>query len=95
MRVRYTVLLDTGYMFIADIVPLGAIMRSNKKADGNEEGRDLTEEILDTAIRRQLTHRLHESYTVLNEIVVDRGPNASMDTIISSQFRGVLMVSTK
>lgn len=54
-------------------------MRSNKKADEDEEERDLTEEILDIAAHRQLTHRLHESYTVLNEIVVDRGPNASMD----------------
>lgn len=59
-------------------------MRSNPKPDSKEDDdkeRDLTEEILDIAANRQLTHHLHESYTVLNEIVVDRGPNASMNTI--------------
>lgn len=84
------------YAFIADMMePLGVIMRSNKKADGNEDERDLTEEILDIAAHRQLTHRPHESYTVLNEIVVDRGPNASMGIIPTSQSRDMLIVSMK
>lgn len=56
-------------------------MRSNPKPGEIDEERDLTKEILDDACHRQLTHRLHESYTVLNEIVVDRGPNASMNPV--------------
>lgn len=80
--------------FIADMVePSGVIMRSNKKADGKEEERDLTEEILDTAIHRKLTHRPYESYTVLNEIVVDRGPNASMDIPLTPNPETCLLFS--
>lgn len=82
------------FAFIADTVePSGVIMRSNKKADGSEEERNLTEEILDVAVHRQFTHRPHESYTVLNEIVVDRGPNPSMYTTPTSQLGYMLTVS--
>lgn len=68
-------------------------MRTNQKTGGSEEGRNLTKEILDVAVHRQLTHRLHESYTVLNEIVVDRGPNPSIDTTSTAQLRDILTVS--
>jgi hypothetical protein len=53
-------------------------MRCIDKAGVENKDRDITAEILDRAVNRQLTHRLDVVYTVLNEIVVDRGPNASM-----------------
>lgn len=57
---------------------VGAIMRCIDKAGVENKDRDITAEILDRAVNRQLTHRFDVAYTVLNEIVVDRGPNASM-----------------
>ncbi|KAH8149599.1 uncharacterized protein LAJ45_06229 [Morchella importuna] len=56
----------------------GAIMRCIDKAGVENKDRDITAEILDRAVNRQLTHRFDVAYTVLNEIVVDRGPNATM-----------------
>lgn len=53
-------------------------MRCIDKAGVENKDRDITAEILDRAVNRQLTHRFDVAYTVLNEIVVDRGPNASM-----------------
>lgn len=78
-------------------------MRHIPKLGVDDRDRDLTEEILDTAVRRLLTHRFDESYTVLNEIVVDRGPNASMFSLsalfsvlgLGSPFYQIAMSATE
>ncbi|KAF8451864.1 ATP-NAD kinase-like domain-containing protein [Terfezia claveryi] len=56
----------------------GTIMRSLKRERGQRaEGCDLIREILGMEADGP-THRGAESFTILNEVVVDRGPNSSM-----------------
>lgn len=54
-------------------------MRSiaREKQEGDLEDRSLTDEILGKDGYDGPTHHPDESFTVLNEIVVDRGPNPS------------------
>jgi len=53
-------------------------MRSLKRERGQStEGCDLTREIVGIETDGP-THRGAESFTILNEVVVDRGPNSSM-----------------
>jgi len=53
-------------------------MRSLKRERGQStKGCDLTREILGMEADGP-THRPAESFTILNEVVVDRGPNSSM-----------------
>lgn len=66
----------------------GTIMRSQRKqrplADGNDldeeeahRGRDLVEELVGEEKEDEHTHRPDGTYEILNEIVIDRGPNPS------------------
>lgn len=55
---------------------VGTIMRSLRRERGEIEGCDLTREILGME-QEGPTHRPAESFTILNEVVVDRGPNSS------------------
>lgn len=58
----------------------GTIMRSLKRERGqNLKGCDLTREILGMEADGP-THHPAESFTILNEVVVDRGPNATMSS---------------
>jgi NAD+ kinase len=66
----------------------GIIMRSEKKrrlpgvteeeaAEAEEACRDLVEELIGEARETEITHCEERRYEILNEIVVDRGPNPS------------------
>ncbi|KAF8449729.1 ATP-NAD kinase-like domain-containing protein [Kalaharituber pfeilii] len=57
----------------------GTIMRSLRQEKGITEGCDLTREILGRETEGP-THRPAESFTILNEVVVDRGPNPIMSS---------------
>ena len=46
--------------------------------DGSKEGRDLVEELIGEEGENCRTHAPDGSFEILNDIVVDRGPNASM-----------------
>ena len=50
-------------------------MRSSKRDQGAR--RDLVEELLGDESEDYRTHKPDGSYTILNDIVVDRGPNPS------------------
>ena len=51
-------------------------MRSQNKG----QHRDLVEELIGTEAENDYTHRPDGSYEILNDIVVDRGPNPSTAT---------------
>lgn len=56
----------------------GTVMRSvRREGDGGGGGRDLVEELVGEEMGDERTHRPDGTYHVLNEIVVDRGPNPS------------------
>lgn len=56
-------------------------MRSLKRGKGQgTEGCDLTREILGMEADGP-THRAAESFSILNEVVVDRGPNSSVSIL--------------
>lgn len=57
----------------------GTVMRSLKREKGHTEDCDLTREILGMETDGP-THRPAESFTILNEVVVDRGPNPTMSS---------------
>ncbi len=52
----------------------GTVMRSQKKKQTN---RDLVEELVGEEKDDEHTHRPNRTYEILNEIVIDRGPNPS------------------
>ena len=57
-------------------------MRSLKRERGQStEGCDLAREILGMEVDGP-THRGAESFTILNEVVVDRGPNSSVSILL-------------
>ena len=70
------------------------IMRSQaRKQDGSRGGgggggggkpKDLVEELLGEESDDQHTHSPDGSYEILNDVVVDRGPNASTSSLVSS-----------
>jgi NAD+ kinase len=57
----------------------GTIMRS-QQGDGDHP-HDLVEEILAEELDGKMTHRPDGTFEILNDIVVDRGPNPTMSTI--------------
>jgi NAD+ kinase len=50
---------------------------ANDKQDENEEHRDLVEELVGEEKEDERTHRPDGTFEILNDIVVDRGPNPS------------------
>ena len=56
----------------------GTIMRSNRRRDPSDESkRDLIEELIGEEGGEQTTHKPEATFHILNDIVVDRGPNPS------------------
>lgn len=51
----------------------GTVMRASKR----DSGRDLVEELIGEEAENEYTHKPDGSYEILNDIVVDRGPNPS------------------
>ena len=51
----------------------GTVMRSQKK--DRKEGRDLVDELIGEESANEYTHKPDGNYQILNDIVVDRGPN--------------------
>lgn len=69
----------------------GTVMRSVRRervesGEGDGERRDLVEELVGEEMGDERTHRPDGTYHVLNEIVVDRGPNPSKPPFLSSRF---------
>ncbi|QIW94691.1 hypothetical protein AMS68_000209 [Peltaster fructicola] len=60
----------------------GTIMRAQKRKDveSNEE-RDLVDELIGCDRDKEDTHKPDGTHNILNDIVMDRGPNATMSTI--------------
>lgn len=57
----------------------GTIMRSQR--DSKEVHGDLVEELMVEEIDGKMTHKPDRTFEILNDIVVDRGPNPTMSTI--------------
>ena len=53
----------------------GTVMRSQNRERG--EGKDLVDELIGEESENEYTHRPDRTYKILNDIVVDRGPNPS------------------
>ncbi|KEF53565.1 serine/threonine protein kinase [Exophiala aquamarina CBS 119918] len=58
----------------------GTIMRSYKR-DDDAENRDIVEELIGEEADDRKTHKPDRSFEILNDVVVDRGPNPTMSTI--------------
>ena len=56
----------------------GTIMRSQSK--DRSDSRDLVDELIGEESENEFTHKADGTYEILNDIVVDRGPNPSMST---------------
>lgn len=61
----------------------GTVMRSQKRHD--DKPRDLVEELIGEEAEDDHTHRPDGSHNVMNEVVLDRGPNASMSSLLLRQ----------
>ncbi|GAB7347132.1 hypothetical protein MBLNU459_g3256t1 [Dothideomycetes sp. NU459] len=62
----------------------GTIMRSKRRdgdSDEKHSSRDLVEELIGEEAENNHTHRPEKSYNILNDIVLDRGPNPTMSSI--------------
>jgi NAD+ kinase len=60
----------------------GTIMRSRPKESEEEQySRDLIDELIGSASDDASTHRPETSHNILNDIVMDRGPNPTMSSI--------------
>lgn len=59
----------------------GTIMRSQKPKGDDDKPRDLVEELIGEEIDEYRSHKPDRTFEILNDIVVDRGPNATMSTI--------------
>jgi len=57
----------------------GTIMRSSKRTEDTK--RDLVEELIGEECDNNHTHKPERTHNILNEVVVDRGPNATMSSI--------------
>ena len=57
----------------------GTIMRSQRHED--DDPMDLVEEIIAEESDHKMTHKPDRTFEILNDIVVDRGPNPTMSTI--------------
>ncbi|KAH0848592.1 hypothetical protein AYO21_02798 [Fonsecaea monophora] len=58
----------------------GTVMRTNRRVD-DAECRDIVEELIGEEAEDRNTHRPDRTFEILNDIVVDRGPNPTMSTI--------------
>lgn len=58
----------------------GTVMRSQKHPDANGT-RDVVEELIGEEAEDTRTHKPFKTFEILNDIVVDRGPNPTMSTI--------------
>lgn len=58
----------------------GTIMRSQTPKESDKH-RDLVEELIGVEVDEHRTHKPDRTFEILNDIVVDRGPNATMSTI--------------
>ncbi|WEW61036.1 NAD+ kinase [Emydomyces testavorans] len=60
-----------------------SVMRSKKRKSGDSvpNQRDLVEEILGDETEDNVTHTPEKTFQILNELVVDRGPNATMSSL--------------
>lgn len=58
----------------------GTIMRS-QAPKGQDKPRDLVEEVIGEEMGDHRTHKPDRTFEILNDIVVDRGPNPTMSTI--------------
>lgn len=58
----------------------GTVMRSHKRHD-DVENRDIVEELIGEEADDRNTHKPYRTFEILNDIVVDRGPNPTMSTI--------------
>jgi NAD+ kinase len=59
----------------------GTVMRSQRR-EGEDLGKlDLVEEMIEEEAEGKHTHKPDRTYEILNDIVVDRGPNPTMSTI--------------
>lgn len=67
-------------------------MRSQRK-DGHE-GKDLVDELIGDESENEFTHKPEGTYEILNDIVVDRGPNPSI-SIIKSLFCSTCMLMSE
>ncbi len=64
----------------------------------NDQKHDLVEELIGVEAENNLTHKPDGSYTILNDIVVDRGPNPSTsdrESLIFPSNFGTAMSSTE
>lgn len=59
----------------------GTIMRAQKRADADNEERDLIDELIGEDRDMASTHKPQGTHNILNDIVLDRGPNPTMSTI--------------
>jgi NAD+ kinase len=58
----------------------GTVMRSQKRHDDSDR-RDIVEELIGEEAEDRNTHKPDRTFEILNDIVVDRGPNPTMSTI--------------
>ncbi|PSK43110.1 hypothetical protein B9Z65_7064 [Elsinoe australis] len=60
----------------------GTVMRSNKRGSDDEQAsRNLVEELVGDESDDSTTHHPEHSFNILNEIVIDRGPNPTMSSM--------------
>ena len=64
----------------------GTVMRSQKRTtttneNGKDKPRDLVEELIGEEAEDHHTHRPDGTNNVMNEVVIDRGPNPTMSTL--------------
>ncbi|KAL1966854.1 hypothetical protein VTN77DRAFT_3819 [Rasamsonia byssochlamydoides] len=57
------------------------VMRSNPRGKDDSTERDLVEELIGEEVGDTLTHTPDKVFEILNDVVVDRGPNPTMSTI--------------
>ena len=63
-------------------------MRTQTAQDDRKH--DLIEELIGEEAENNLTHKPDGSYTILNDIVVDRGPNPSTSSPENNEFLLIL-----
>lgn len=59
----------------------GTIMRSQGREDTDPQDRDLIDELIGEDRDKATTHKPEGTHNILNDIVLDRGPNPTMSTI--------------
>jgi NAD+ kinase len=59
----------------------GTIMRAQARDDADTYDRDLVDELIGEDRDRATTHKPEGTHNILNDIVLDRGPNPTMSTI--------------